>query len=118
MPVAGAEAPDSRIETGAATVATAGPADTLAQAVRHGELDTVRELIQQGADVNAADVDGTTLLIQAAGSRNGELAALLIEAGTDVDAVNRYGMSALHLAARNADAATVKALLSAGRTLA
>jgi len=98
----------------AETSSLAAPSGSLLAAVRGGRSDAVRELLQQGADVNAAAADGTTPLLEAAGARNAELVALLLEAGADPAAVNRYGMSALHLAARSADARSVKALLGAG----
>ncbi len=87
---------------------------SLFAAVRGGRIETVREALAGGADVNAESPDGTTPLIEAAGARRGEIVELLLESGAEVDAVNRYGMTALHLAARGADARAVTALLSAG----
>lgn len=83
-------------------------------AVRSGRAESVREALASGAEVNAASADGTTPLIEAAGTRHPEIVELLLESGAAVDAVNRYGMTALHLAARGADARAVTALLSAG----
>ncbi len=87
---------------------------SLLAAVRGGRIETVREALASGADVNAESPDGTTPLIEAAGARRGEIVELLLESGAAVDRVNRYGMTALHLAARGADARAVTALLSAG----
>jgi len=64
--------------------------------------------------VNAAETDGTTLLMRAIHGRSPEIAKLLIDAGANASAANRYGVSALYLAARSTDAQTVQALLAAG----
>jgi len=53
-------------------------------AIGDGNVDSVRALIEAGADVNAKDVRGATALHQAAYGNNVAVAAVLIEAGADV----------------------------------
>jgi ankyrin repeat protein len=87
---------------------------TLLEAVLLRDRAAVEQFIAAGADVNAAEDDGTTPLMRAVHGRSPQIAKLLIDAGANVDARNRYGVSALYLAARNGDAATARALLAAG----
>jgi len=62
-------------------------------AIGDGNVDSVRALIEAGADVNAKDVRGATALHQAAYGNNAAVAAVLIEAGADVNAVATLGAS-------------------------
>jgi len=87
---------------------------TILDAVLVGNRDAVEQFIAQGANVNAAEPDGTTLLMRAIHGGFPEIAKDLVDAGADVSATNRYGVSSLYLAARGADAKSVRALLAAG----
>ena len=62
-------------------------------AARAGDLDTVRRLISERADVNPQSADGSTPLLWA--TYNGELAmvAALLTAGAKPDVGNRYGVT-------------------------
>ena len=53
----------------------------------------IHALIEQRADVNAREADGTTPLHWAARAGDLQTVDLLIRAGAEVNAVNRYGMS-------------------------
>ena len=86
----------------------------LVEAVKQADTDTIRALLQQRVDVNAAEVDGTTALHWAAHRDDVETAGLLIRAGADVDAANRYGIRPLSLACVNGNAAMIELLLTAG----
>ena len=86
----------------------------LADAAEQRDRTTVRTLLQTGADVNAAQVDGTTALHWVAYHDDTETAALLVQAGANVNAVNRYGVPPLVQACTNGNAAIVKLLLEAG----
>ncbi len=57
----------------------------LIAAARRGDLTTVTTLLEQGADVHAADTRGVTALIAAAYANEVEIAELLIAAGADVN---------------------------------
>jgi len=61
----------------------------LIDAVRGGEVNTVKELIDGGADVNQPGEQGWTPLNWAAGKGNLDLVTLLVENGADVFKVGR-----------------------------
>ena len=87
----------------------------MADAAERGDLEAVRRLLREGADVNAAQGDGMTALHWAAERGDGEMGEVLIYAGARVDAGTRIGhYTPLHLAARSAHAAMVELLLRAG----
>jgi uncharacterized protein len=86
----------------------------LAQALKSGDQKAVQTLIKQGADVNAADPDGTTPLAWAADAGNTETVELLLHAGANPKARNRYGVTALSVAAGHGNGAIVDLLLKAG----
>ena len=93
----------------------AGAADVrLKEAVRSGDDGAVRALIDQGADVNAPEGDGATVLHWAVRWDNSAAVGLLLEAGARADAANAYGVTPLSLACINRNAATVARLLAAG----
>lgn len=99
---------------GLAASAGAAPRSTLADAAEQQDKASVRTLLQTGADVNAAQVDGTTALHWAAYNDDAETVALLLKAGANVNAVNNYGVPPLAQACINGNAAIVKLLLAAG----
>ena len=90
------------------------PDSPVADAAARGDVETVRSLVRQGADVNAAQGDGMTALHWAAEEGSLELAEVLIYAGARVDALTRLGSyTPLHLASQRGHPAVVKALLAA-----
>jgi uncharacterized protein len=98
----------------------ASPADVpsgktpVADATMRGERDTVRVLLQQGADVNAAQGDGMTALHWAALMGDVETAEMLLYAGANVNASTRLGaFTPLLLAAKSGEAPMIAALLEA-----
>ncbi|HEY1303264.1 MAG TPA: ankyrin repeat domain-containing protein [Vicinamibacterales bacterium] len=92
----------------------AGNTSPLIEAIKSGNVASVRALIKQHVDVNAALPDGTTALHWAVDANASEMAQLLIAAGAKANAANRYGVTPLTLAATNGNAALVEALLKAG----
>ena len=87
---------------------------TLIAAVKRGDLNAVRTLIAQKADVNAPDADGSTPLHWAAQRDEVAIVDALIAAGAKVGARTRYNVTPLSLACTNGDAKLVDRLLKAG----
>lgn len=87
----------------------------LADAVMEGDRVAVRELLDQGVEVNAPQGDGSTALHWAAYRDDAELVALLLDAGADIGATTRLGeLTPLFMAAKNGNAEIVRLLLEAG----
>ncbi len=87
----------------------------LVDAARRGEVELVRSMLDDGADVNAAQGDGLTALHASAERGHVEIAKLLIAAGADLDAETRIGhYTPLHLAGRGGHGHVVLALAEAG----
>ena len=85
----------------------------LVEAVRNGDPEAVRILLQNDVDVTARSGDGATALHWAVLREDTETAALLIRAGADVSAANDLGVTPLTLACTNRHAALVNMLLVA-----
>ena len=94
----------------------ASPADSpVADAAMRGDLDGVRSLLADGADVNTAQADGMTALHWAAENGDTDMSMLLIPAGANLEAVTRIGdYTPLHLATRLGSTAVALTLLEAG----
>jgi ankyrin repeat protein len=95
--------------------AAVSAADTrVADAAKRGDRAAVRTLLDQHADANAPQVDGTRALHWAAERDDLEMAQMLLRAGADAKAANRYEVTPLSLASQNGDAAMIELLLKAG----
>ena len=99
---------------GLAAASVAAEKPTLADAAEHGNKALIRTLLNAGADVNAAQADGTTALHWAVYNDDVETAGLLVKRGANVNTANRYGVPPLSLACANGNADLVKLLLDAG----
>jgi ankyrin repeat protein len=99
-----------------ASLVAAVPSDPpVADAAMRGDVASVRSLLAQGADVNAAHGDGMTALHWAAAQGDVEMASVLVYAGANLEAVTRIGdYTPLHLASRAGHGAVVRRLLEAG----
>lgn len=99
---------------------TAGTNDSpVADAAERGDVETVVALLQQGADVNAAQGDGMTALHWAGMNGNAELVEVLLYAGAAAEATTRLGgYTALHLASRVGNADAIGALVAQGADVA
>lgn len=95
-------------------VRVAGRGTSVVEAVKAGDRSVVRALLAEGADVNAAEPDGTTSLHWAVRADDLDIAEWLLAAGADARAANRNGVTPLWLAAVNGDAAMIERLLDAG----
>lgn len=98
-----------------ANLAAAAERDTrLVQAAADQDRQTVRELLKQGVDVNAARADGVTALLWAAHWNDLDMINALLKAGAKVNAADDYGVTALTRACENTSEAAVTRLLAAG----
>ena len=96
-------------------VAAAAPPDApLADAAKRADWAAVRALLQEGADVDARQGDGSNALHWASYRDNREIAALLIRAGSEVNASNDLGVTPLWAACENGSSAMVKTLIEGG----
>lgn len=90
------------------------PNAPLATATEHRDTAARNKLLATGADVNAAQVDGTTALHWAVFHDDAEAVAALLRAGAKANAINRYGVPPLAAACTNGNAVIVQQLLAAG----
>ena len=98
-----------------AAAGTAVAADaSLAGLIQAGNRDAALKEIAAGADVNAAQGDGTTPLHWAVHKIDADLARVLLERGAKPDVINSYGSSPLAEAAKVGNARLVGMLLDAG----
>jgi len=111
---------DELLEAGASRLSRDRMGNTaLAIAARLGRLPFVDALLEsppadEAAQLDRANVAGSTPLIVAALANRGEVAKRLIEAGAKVDVVNRQGETALSAAAFNGAADLAGLLLARG----
>ncbi|MXY25542.1 MAG: ankyrin repeat domain-containing protein [Acidobacteria bacterium] len=82
-------------------------------AVRAGDLESARLLVDAGADVDDADAWGVSAVTLAAHGGHNELLAFLLERGADPGAA-AAGFAALHESAMRNDVRATRALLEAG----
>jgi len=86
--------------------------DALHLAVDLGKAKVAKVLIDAGADVNARDVAGQSLVMTAV--EHPDIVKLLIDAHADVNIPNDYKLAPLAVAAERGNLETVKLLLAAG----
>lgn len=88
--------------------------EKLLDAAKDGNLDQVKSLIEQGADIEAKTDNGSTPLHWAAASGHTDVANLLLEKGADIEAKDRGGWTPLHWAAANGQTDIANLLLEKG----
>jgi uncharacterized protein len=98
----------------ACSLPLAARATPLIDAVKRHDAAAVNALLDRGAEVDAAEADGTTALHWAAQLDDAESVTRLLDAGADASAANRFEVTPLELAANNGNAQIVASLLAAG----
>ena len=97
-----------------AATAAAATTSAVADAAMRGDREAVRAALAVKADVNAAQVDGTTALHWAVERNEVELAEILLAAGAGVNARTREGVTPIQLAAINGSAPMLGRLIKSG----
>ena len=86
----------------------------LSIASSQGDLETVKMLIENGADPIEKNMKGSTALMYAAQYGHLQICKLLIEHGADPNEKNEHAETALLFASRNGDLETIKLLMENG----
>ena len=87
------------------------------QAIHRGDIDRLKRLIREGADVNARDRYGQTALMIAAKNGRSRLVQFLVDQGADLNHTAKYRLTALMLAVISGHANVVRVLVRAGADL-
>lgn len=83
-------------------------------ACKKGDVDSIRLLVNNGANLNCVDLVGNTPLHHAVIDNNLEIAQLLLDYSADVDFKDDSGQTALHMAALFGRLEFVKLLIQYG----
>ena len=86
----------------------------LIEAIIQGDIDRIRLLLNNGADVNAKYEHGQTPLMWASKEGRADIVKLLLEKGADVNAKDRFNQTSLMYASKYAFTDIVKLLLEKG----
>lgn len=93
------------------SAALAGP---LHDAAKDGDVERVKQLLDQGLDVAEPDSAGEPALLIASLAGRANVVALLLEQGSDIQIRNKHGVTALHAAAYGGNVEVVELLVSKG----
>jgi ankyrin repeat protein len=86
-------------------------------AIKRGDDDAVRELLDRGADVNTRDRHGQTALMLAAHAGHRGVVETLLAHGANLNVTAKFGLSALMLAVVAGHTGIVRLLVRAGSDL-
>jgi ankyrin repeat protein len=86
-------------------------------AIKRGDVQDVRDLLDRGTDVDARDRHGQTALMLAAHAGHREVVEALIAHRANLNTTAKYGLSALMLAIIAGHAEVVRLLTDAGTDL-
>ena len=85
-----------------------GKDGALFSAAAKGNMDLVRELFQDGANINVVSPNGFTPLHRAAQNGHQDIVAFLLQNGADTTPLTRDGKTALDLAAERGHAGVTR----------
>ena len=106
---------DNGTQEGEDKQAPAIGSEALFTAIEKGDVETVRLLVEAGADVNAAEgFGGNTPLHEAVEEGNAEIVQILVDAGADIEAEGFMGQTPLSLAAEEGASEIMQILLGQG----
>jgi len=91
-----------------------GAAESIHSVVALGDIETIKQRLEAGTDVNVKDPHGGTPLHRAAMNGHKEIAELLIAKGADVNAKNKFDSTPLDWAIRGKHAETADLLRKHG----
>ena len=86
----------------------------LHRAAQNGNIEEVRRLLENGADVNAQANNGSTPLHAAAEKGQREVVQLLLDRGADIEVRDMFGDRPLHTAAEEGQREVVECLVKNG----
>src|SRR5512143_1776071 len=86
-------------------------------AVRRGDIDLIRELLDRGQDINARDRHNQTALMLSAHAGHREVVELLIDYRANLNVTAKFGLSALMLAVIAGHTEIARLLARAGADL-
>jgi hypothetical protein len=89
----------------------------LNRTVKTGNVDHVCELLAEHPDLESADEDGFSPLMNACHRGHREIAEILLAAGADIEKSNAFGQTSLWLASANGHAEVLALLVAAGANL-
>jgi outer membrane protein assembly factor BamB len=89
-------------------------ANSLHKAAAAGDIEQVKKLVSEGANIDAKDKQGRTPLHNAAANGRMEVAELLIEKGADINAQHNSGGTPLHLAVNRGHKEMIELLITKG----
>jgi ankyrin repeat protein len=89
-------------------------AGLLHDAVKEGDLDQAKQLLDQGAALGEPDPTGEPPLLIAALNGHADVVALLLDRGADINVRNKGGLTALHAAAYGGHLEVVELLVERG----
>ena len=87
---------------------------SLINASKNGDLEKVKLLIENGANIEVKDNNGDTALILASYYRRLEIVKYLVEKGANINATNDNGWTSLMYASKYGELETIKYLLENG----
>lgn len=87
---------------------------SLMEAANGGDVEKIKQILAQGADVNFKDSDGWTPLIIASNAGHFDLVRLLLDTGARIDLKNNFGATAVIRAASQNRLEVLKYLVNKG----